>query len=78
VLQWEEVGGPPAQSPSHKGFGTRLIERGLTRELAGEATLDYRPSGLLCTFRFPLPEAETVDYAEANARISSLREQKRA
>jgi two-component sensor histidine kinase len=41
-----------------KGFGSRLIERGLTRELAGEVILDYRPSGLSCTISFPLPKVQ--------------------
>jgi two-component sensor histidine kinase len=75
ALEWQETGGPPVRDPDHKGFGTRLIERSLTRELGGEARLDYRADGLLCSLRFPLPEAETVDYAEANARAALLREQ---
>jgi len=55
ILEWEEKGGPPVQAPTRKGFGSRLIERGLTRELAGEVGLDYRPEGVVCTIRFPLP-----------------------
>lgn len=70
TLQWQETGGPPAQPPTHKGFGSRLIERGLTRELGGEVLLDYRASGLLCVFRFPLPEAETVHYDNANEQFA--------
>jgi two-component sensor histidine kinase len=58
TLRWHEQGGPVVQEPTRKGFGSRLIERGLTRELAGEVTLDYRPSGLSCTISFPLPKLQ--------------------
>jgi hypothetical protein len=34
--------------PKRKGFGTRLIERGLASELNGVVTIDYEPSGLRC------------------------------
>jgi two-component sensor histidine kinase len=53
-MYWEERGGPPVAPPSRKGFGTRLIERGLARELGGEVMLDYRPEGLACTIDLPL------------------------
>jgi two-component sensor histidine kinase len=58
TLRWREQGGPLVQEPTRKGFGSRLIERGLTRELAGEVTLDYQPSGLSCTISFPLPKLQ--------------------
>jgi PAS domain S-box-containing protein len=61
ALRWLEEGGPLVQAPTRKGFGSRLIERGLTRELSGEVVLDYQPSGLSCTIRFPLPKAQDSD-----------------
>jgi PAS domain S-box-containing protein len=48
TLNWIELGGPPVEPPKRKGFGTRLIERGLASELNGMVTLDYAPSGLRC------------------------------
>jgi PAS domain S-box-containing protein len=54
ALRWAERDGPPVSEPSRKGFGTRLIERTLVRELAGEATLSYEPGGLVCEARLPL------------------------
>ncbi|MBZ6078530.1 HWE histidine kinase domain-containing protein [Microvirga puerhi] len=57
VLHWQEEGGPPVKIPTRKGFGSRLIERSLSRELSGKVVLDYRPSGLLCTISLPLPVA---------------------
>ncbi|MCB5174257.1 sensor histidine kinase [Microvirga lenta] len=58
ILHWQEWGGPQVQVPARKGFGSRLIERGLTRELGGEVDLDYRSDGLVCAFRIPLPDKE--------------------
>ena len=54
VMRWEEHGGPPVLAPSRKGFGSRLIQEGLARELNGEARLIYRPEGVICTIDAPL------------------------
>lgn len=53
-LQWEECGGPPVVAPQHKGFGSRLITRGLAHELGAKVQLDYPPSGVVCTIEAPL------------------------
>jgi PAS domain S-box-containing protein len=53
-LRWEETGGPPVTPPGRTGFGTRMIERGLAAELRGDARIDYRPQGLVCTLDAPL------------------------
>lgn len=55
-LIWKESGGPPVEVPSRRGFGTRMIERGLAAELGGTVTIDFRPEGLVCTVDAPLPE----------------------
>ena len=47
-LEWHESDGPPVVPPQHKGFGSRLIERGLAQELNGAATIEYLPDGLRC------------------------------
>jgi two-component sensor histidine kinase len=47
-LEWRESGGPPVTAPTSRGFGTRLIQRGLAAELAGEARLVFDPAGLIC------------------------------
>jgi PAS domain S-box-containing protein len=54
-LSWVETGGPPVSPPTRKGFGSRLIERGLRGEFRGSAMMDYRPSGLCCTMEAELP-----------------------
>jgi PAS domain S-box-containing protein len=55
LLSWTEKGGPPVTPPAHKGFGSRVLERGLAHELEGTVRLDYRPDGLVCTMDIPLP-----------------------
>lgn len=55
LLSWKEKDGPPVNAPAHKGFGSRVIERGLPHELGGTVHLDYRPDGLVCTMDIPLP-----------------------
>jgi PAS domain S-box-containing protein len=47
-FRWSEHGGPPVTVPKHRGFGSRLIES-LGRELAGGASIQFEPDGLICT-----------------------------
>ncbi|HZH09309.1 MAG TPA: HWE histidine kinase domain-containing protein [Microvirga sp.] len=56
AITWKEHGGPPVAPPARRGFGTRLIEHGLARELNGEVHLSYAPTGLICTINVPLQE----------------------
>ena len=54
TMHWCEKGGPPVSPPQRRGFGSRLIQRGLASELDGEVTLEYRPEGVCCEIRAPL------------------------
>ena len=56
LLNWTEKGGPQVTPSAHKGFGSRVLERGLAHELEGTVHLDYRPDGLGCTMDIPLPK----------------------
>jgi two-component sensor histidine kinase len=56
TLEWVERGGPPVFAPKRQGFGTRLLERGVARDLGGEASLSYQPKGLTYVLRVPLSE----------------------
>jgi two-component sensor histidine kinase len=47
-LTWEECGGPPVAPPTQKGFGTRLLEVLLARDLGGSMKLHYDVSGVRC------------------------------
>lgn len=55
IISWQEKDGPPVTPPTRKGFGSRVIERGLAHELEGTVNLDYRASGVVCTIAFPAP-----------------------
>ena len=52
-LSWTEVDGPPVVPPTRRGFGSSLIERALTLETGGRATIDYRPGGVVCEIVLP-------------------------
>ncbi|MCJ2092033.1 sensor histidine kinase [Methylobacterium sp. J-072] len=54
-ITWRERGGPPVATPSRRGFGTRLLERGLAGR--DSATLAYEPGGLVYAAVAPLPLA---------------------
>lgn len=56
ILQWRENGGPAVTPPTRKGFGTKMIERGLAHELKGTVHFDYREAGLVVTMDVPAPE----------------------
>jgi PAS domain S-box-containing protein len=47
LVRWTEIGGPPLQPPTRRGFGSRVIER-MTGQLKGKADFDWRPEGLVC------------------------------
>lgn len=53
-LRWIEDGGPPVLPPAGRGFGARLVERGLPQELRAETRLLFEPSGLRCEIDAPL------------------------
>lgn len=50
-LTWTERDGPPVAPPAERGFGSRLIERGLAAELSGSATIAFPPEGVVCRIR---------------------------
>ncbi len=53
VLRWREHGGPEVTPPTHKGFGSWVLQRGLAHELDGKVTLDYLSEGVVCTIDIP-------------------------
>lgn len=54
ALSWVERGGPEVTEPTRTGFGRQVIERLLTRELGGRASLTFDPAGLRCDLHLPL------------------------
>ncbi len=55
-LVWRERDGPAVTPPTRQGFGSRLIERGLARELNGEVRLEFARTGVVCEILAPLPD----------------------
>ena len=54
-VRWRERGGPRVPGPpARRGFGSRLVERGLSRQLGGEGRLDFLPDGVAFNLRLPL------------------------
>ncbi len=53
-LSWREMGGPKVTAPDRRGFGSRLIERNIRHDLAGEIELVYAPDGLIAELTVPL------------------------
>ncbi len=47
-LEWKEQGGPTVAAPTRRGFGSRMIERALGRDLGGSAELMFEADGLRC------------------------------
>jgi PAS domain S-box-containing protein len=48
TLSWVEQDGPPVQPPERSGFGSRLLQRSLARELDGEVAFTFAPEGVRC------------------------------
>jgi two-component sensor histidine kinase len=53
-LRWIEAGGPPATTPTRRGFGSRLVSLGLVG--AGGSNLDYGTDGLKAVFQATIAE----------------------
>lgn len=68
-LTWTESGGPPVEIPTRTGFGSRLIQKALAMELAGDVTVLYKPTGVVCKIDAPLPSGHLkMDQIDANWR----------
>lgn len=67
TLLWREQGGPYVETPTHRGFGSRLIERTVTQENGGRAQIEYQPEGLCCSIELPLSSAEEIPMLDLNS-----------
>lgn len=54
LFSWRETGGPTVSEPQREGFGTLMIERVLSQQLAAVVSVEYIASGLVCTITAPL------------------------
>ncbi len=53
VVRWTEVGGPPVNPPTRKGFGTYTVEAMIRGHVLGDVRLDWRAEGLACEIALP-------------------------
>ena len=54
-ISWSEASSEPVTAPTHKGFGTRLIDANIRGELRGKIDRHYTETGLLVEIVIPLP-----------------------
>lgn len=59
-LIWLERGGPSTRPPVRRGFGLRLIEKGLPRDVSGQGRLVFEPDGVRYVLNAPLSERITA------------------
>jgi PAS domain S-box-containing protein len=52
-LRWAESGGPAVTPPTHRGFGTRIMDK-MIGQLKGGVRFDWRAEGLTCEITLPL------------------------
>lgn len=52
-FSWRESGGPLVEEPKSQGFGSKLVMRAFAADFGGRVSLDYRPTGLICTMIAP-------------------------
>jgi PAS domain S-box-containing protein len=67
-LLWVEEDGPPVAERAHAGFGARLLQRSLARELGGQVDWTFPPEGARCEIRCKVEQvsaASPLEIAEA-------------
>jgi len=62
AMKWTERGGPPVSAPTHRGFGSTVVNAMAKRSVDGEVHLDYAASGVIWTLT--CPSANALEAAE--------------
>jgi two-component sensor histidine kinase len=57
-LEWREESGPAVSPPIRRGFGSRMMERGIAAELGGRAELSFERTGLVFRISSLTPSPE--------------------
>jgi len=75
VLTWQETGGPQVQTPSHRGFGSKVINQIIERQLGAKVTTDWNPAGIILSVRIPIssvrpPPSQKPDRAAQDDFVS--------
>jgi PAS domain S-box-containing protein len=62
MLRWAESGGPSVvAAPSRRGFGSRVLDGTIREQLAGEVSIAWEPSGIVCEIAVPLASHDAHD-----------------
>ena len=75
VLTWQETGGPQVHTPSHRGFGSKVINQIIERQLGAKVTTDWNPAGIILSVRIPIssvrpPPSQKPDRAAQDDFVS--------
>ena len=57
-IEWRERNGPPVAPVEREGFGTRMLQRLLGPESAGNVSITFEPTGIVCVFDVDLGEVQ--------------------
>lgn len=60
VMTWRESGGPPVTAPQRRGLGLQMITSGAQSQIGGEAKLEWKSGGLVCTLTLPTAESRNI------------------
>ena len=63
-LNWQESGGPHVDPPARRGFGSRLIENALSRDLDGQTRLEFASEGVRCWITVALARKPQASIAQ--------------
>ena len=70
---WTERDGPPVPgTPARRGFGSRLLDRALARQLGGTVTVEYAPEGVRCHMKVPFSAQVVAETANRTACFSAV------
>ena len=68
-LRWVERNGPAVSAPSHRRFGSMIIERHLAHAINGAVQLSFPPDGAVCDVH--IPPSQLVGFTERAAGKTS-------
>lgn len=68
-LKWRESGGPVITTPTHRGFGMRLLSRAMD-QFDGAVETVFEPTGLICKLSVVLPERSPAIAPEVTGKVS--------
>ncbi len=70
TLNWQEKCDHPILPPSRQGFGSRLINQTIVRELQGSVDMTYNPDGLHATLTVPLSVDDQMERQDQSEQVA--------